>query len=200
MAANYPGPYELRLKYTVTAVPGGEQQHVQKFSLRLDSDPAPGTGFANIDVLCADNTTRTLSSVTLAWAALWASLYKTTDATLYTAELWKYTPETFLATYVSAMTVGQAGLSAVATVPASNVIITLRTTEGGIMRVSFLDTIIPVAEPLRYGDLSGDTLAMANFLFDAVNRPFLGRDTSFPFVFLGFYPGQNERLFKRRYR
>jgi len=48
MTIHYPGPYEIRLFYTITGGTG-VIQHEARYNLRVAGDPEPGTPFADIE-------------------------------------------------------------------------------------------------------------------------------------------------------
>jgi hypothetical protein len=194
MAINYPGPYEVRIFYTVTSF-----VHVQKLNVRLETDPTPGDDFSTINALRRDDAPYALDSEVDDWVVLMKAIYNTVSTTIDYAELWKYTPGTFDASFVSTYPIAVAGTSGTTTNAAGQYIITFRTTEGGIMKLSFMESIMALAarDTLPLGNAGADAIADAVV---AGTSPWLARDTSYPFSCIAAYAGQNEALFKKRYR
>jgi len=120
-------------------------------------------------------------------------------ATFDYCELWKYVPESFDASFVSTYDIGVEGATAAATVSSQQTIVTFRSTLGGIMKLSFMETVITT--------VARDTLPFDNATLDSVadavvagTVPWMARDGGYPFACIAAYPGQNEALFKRRNR
>lgn len=200
MTIHYPGPYEIRLFYTVTGGTG-VIQHEARYNLRVAGDPDPGTPFADIDALRRDDSPFALDGEIDDWIALIDGLYSSNlpMVTFDYCELWKYVPESFDASFVSTYDIGVEGATAAATVSSQQTIVTFRSTLGGIMKLSFMETVITT--------VARDTLPFDNATLDAVadavvagTVPWMARDGGYPFACIAAYPGQNEALFKRRNR
>jgi hypothetical protein len=194
MTVNFPGPYELRVNYTVDTF-----DHVLKLNVKALANPTPGTPFSGIDI---DDDV--LGSVDLATATdelidLLQPLFKSTDCTFTTAELWKNIPLTYQATYVSSYDINLAATGGAGTVTAGEVIYTFRTYEGGIMKVYLEEANRVMGGSRTYTQLTGDEQDLVDHII-APNARYVGRDTSSPFAFLKLHPGQNEAIFKKRYR
>lgn len=200
MALNFPGPYEVRLFYTTNLITV-PLQHQARYNVYVDGDPDPGTAFADIDVIRRDGSPFALDGEVDDWVDLMKGLYNSTAGigVIDYAELWKYEPESFDASYISTYPIAVTGTSATAQSPYTQVIVTFRTNLGGIMKISFLETIITQG--------AVDTLPFANATLDAMadalvagTVPWVGRDGGYPFACIAAYPGQNEALFKKRVR
>lgn len=196
MTTNFPGPYGLRFFYTVDSL-----DHKQEFNIDLDADPTPGDAFNLMDAIVRGPlvTTKNLQDVVDDWVTLWATRYNDTTAEMTRAELWKYTPMSFNAAYISSYDIGENGTAAGATVLNSEVIYTFRTVEGGVTRIHFEDTISTPGPSLTYTMLTASQQAIVDAVLGSENA-WLGRDTSQPLAFLQAHPGQNEKLFKIRNR
>jgi hypothetical protein len=193
---NYPGPYEVRLNYTVSAS-SVVLSHQQRLNVRISGTPTPGEIFPNIDALRRDDTPVALDEEVDDWVALLQPLFSNLT-TFVNAELWKYEALSFESSFVGVYTIGLAGTSGTAQ-PAGQAIMTFRTNEGGIMKISLMECNIAPAVSVTYPNLSVAGKALA----DAVQfgtSPWLARDTSYPFAFIALHPGQNEVLFKKRFR
>lgn len=200
MAINFPGPYELRIFYAVDG-PRNPKTHVQRNNLVLSDDPVPGTEtFDEIDVVLRNSTTQTLDVVTDEWVDLIRELYADGGDVVFTnAELWRYEPGTFLATFIAGYALSLDGVSTANTLIASQEIYTFRTQEGGIMKVSLMETVQSPGPPVLFSDLHPSRQAIVAYLL-AVDSPFIARDTSPPIAFMKMFPGQNESTFKWRHR
>jgi len=194
MALNFPGPYELRYFYTVDS-----RVHQLRHSLQLNDTPSVGDAFSTIIPIERDGDAVTsLNTHVDNFVAVFLPFLSSADGAVNRVELWKYTPSSFDAMYVSVYDISLAGTNVAATIPASQVIWTFRTQEGGILKITILDTTvgagISLVPPLP---------TVAQNIADYINNNnsiVLGRDTSYPFSVVGYYRGQNERLFKRLYR
>ena len=198
--ANYPGPYEVRFFYTVDATPGGPREHQMRLSCQLEADPEPGTLFADIDLTPRVAAAKALSLVAVEMANKIAPMFNSTDASIDRAELWKYTPLTFQADFISAHDLSIAGTSTDPTVPAGQLIATYRTFEGGVFKWTLMETAQTPGVKIAQAALTGDFLALATFFTNPTYSYWLARDTSYPLAGLGWFPGQNEHTFKDRYR
>lgn len=200
MALNFPGPYEVRLFYTVTGNTA-VLQHEARYNVRVDGTPAPGTPFSDIDVLRRDDSPFALDGEIDDWVALIDGLFTSTGTatTIDFAELWKYEAESFDAEFVSTYPIAVNGASGTSAVQAGQVIITFRTTLGGIMKLNFMETVVAsgVRDTLPFADATLDAIADATV---AGTVPWMGRDGGYPFACIAMYPGQNEAIFKRRNR
>lgn len=173
---------------------------MQRLNCDVDGSPAPGDPFSGIDVLRRDGTPFALDSEVDDWVDLIKLLFNSgAGNTIDYAELWKFTPGTFDAAFVSTYPIAVAGTSGSGTVPAGQVIVTFRSQLGGVMKLNFMETVIAQTTP--------DTLPFANAGLDAIadavvagTVPWMARDNGYPFACIAAYPGVNEALFKRRYR
>lgn len=202
MAINYPGPYEIRIIYTVT-ISSIAITHVQRLNCDVAGTPDPGTPPDEVlitrRIASLDPADDMMDAVVDEWITLIREIYNTTGTQFVRAELWKFDEESFDGVFVTSYDVGVGGNSASATQGASQTIYTFRTIEGGIMRLSFMETIhAPIAASPLSG-LTGATGAIRDFIIGDTNWV-LARDTSYPFASMNWSPGQNEAVFKKRYR
>ena len=194
MTANFPGPYGLRMFYTAST-----REHVQQLNIDLDQDAAPGDPFENLTVVTIAAQSPSLDAYVDAWVALMVPFYASATATIDYAELWKYDPGTYDATFISSYDIAEAGTAGGSTNIASEGIYTFRTTEGGVMKIVFEDTVTSPGASVPYASLGGSSADLVDFVLGD-GGGFLGKDTSFPISFLKFHPGTNERNFKKVYR
>lgn len=198
---NFPGPYEIRLYYTTTPTGMPSFQHIARYNINLTAAPSPGTTFNLLTVVPNGGAPTTLQAYIDAWVLLVkAAMSSNANNTIDFAELWAYTPLSFEASFVSAYSIAAAGTVGSAATPANEQIITYRTAEGGIMRQHFLEfaaqgTAVPDTPPFTSASFD----AIRTFV-TSVNNAWLGRDTSYPFATIAKYAGENEKLFKKRFR
>lgn len=200
MASNFPGPYQLRIYYTVTPTGLAAMQHVYQMNIDLDNPPDLGDDFADIDVKARLVASHPLSTVTDEIVALMVPHFDATEVTIDYAELWAYTPGKFDATYITVYAINEAGTSLDDTHPASQLIYTFRTYEGGVGRAVLMETTNVPGASVVYADMSVDAKAFADYYTGASDSFFLARDTSYHFICLAVHPGENEKTFKKRYR
>lgn len=177
----------------------GSLAHRMNLSVDLDADPDIGVTFPNIIALRRNGSTAQLSVMTAGLLAVLEPLFAAGSATFDRFELWKYTPLSFDASYVSSDDISDVGSSGSSSVLAGEQIFTFRTQEGGIMRVQLEESTEEPGGSQNYGELSALNKAVVDHFLDSDNI-WLARDTSYPIAFIGMHPGQNERNFKRRYR
>lgn len=196
MTMNYPGPYELRIYYNVYT--GSiTLTHCQRLNVRVDGTPVPGTPMGDIDFLRRDNTPFSATGEIDAWVTLMRARFATHANNVIThAELWKVAPQSFDASFVSTYGINVAANGAGNTTIAGQEIYTFRTLEGGIMKLSFMQTGEPVGPPKSYAALIAGQKAIVDAVVNGTS-PWLARDTSYPFAFIRMFPGQNEALFKK---
>lgn len=200
MTLNFPGPFELELSYSTTiAAAGGILEHVQRTNLNVISDPSPGTPFNSIQVLLRDGSNDDLNSVfNLSWYSLLLGVHST-QTTINTVTLWKYTPGTFVREFISAIAVGVAGSNGAAVIPASELILSIRTMEGGRMYVKFLELAGVIPGSFDTPPVSDPNIQDIIDYLEGPTCPWLARDTSYPLAVDKALPGQNEAVWKERY-
>lgn len=198
MAANFPGPWEVRINYTVDV--SGVVTHQQRLSFDVASVAGEiGDPFSDWvpEERDGDATVSLLNQMTTYTDLVKA--YYSSDLNLVDAELWKYALGTFDATWYSSMALAIPGEAATASIKNSEQIFTTRTTAGGIMRVHYMEGPVTRGgkQVLPLGNAPLDALA-DYFVHD--NNIWRGRDGGYPIAFLGMFPGENERMFKKTYR
>lgn len=194
MATNFPGPYGLRIYYTV-------QGREHKLELNFDTvDPVlPGDAYADIDVVRRGVSSAPLSTVQATLVTALVTQFASADATIDRSEVWSYTSGTFDAIFVTSDVINEAGTNAGNTTVAGEDIYTFRTEDGGILRLSLEEPVNVLGSSEVYADLTSDQQDLVD-IFTGGSVPWLGRDNSYPFVFLKRHPGKNERTFKKIFR
>ncbi len=198
MATNFPGPWEVRLNYTVLV--GGETStHQQRFSFSANTVGVVGDPFTSwIPVTRGGAEVLTLDAQVDAYALTMRDYYSAAF-NLVDAELWKYVVGTFDATWYSSKAIALVGTSASAVVQDSEQILVFRSTQGGTMRTHFMQGVVLRGgkQVLPLGNADLDTI-VDNLLL--TGNVWHARDNGYPIAFLGMYPGENEALFKARFR
>lgn len=200
MTLNFPGPYQLRLFYTTASASFAALQHVAQYNIALTTDPSPGAAFSTITAVTGTGGPIVLSTLVDNWVALLRPIFSNSaNNTIDYCELWKFTPGTNQSEFVSTYAIALAGQSASPMLASGMVIQTYRTIEGGIAKFYFMESVLTAttrdAPPFAPADMD----AIRDFIA-TTPRPFLGADTSYPFAAIAQFPGQNEALFKKRFR
>jgi len=114
-------------------------------------------------------------------------------------ELWKYPVAGFDAQYIATANVTVVGLSAVATSPAHQMTLTFRSAAGGVMRLQFMETVYVLNNKNTFP--TGITVidALATYTIGSTSV-IQARDDSRPVASLRASFGQNEKLFRKRFR
>ncbi len=198
MVQNYPGPYEVRIFYSTSPTGLPQMVHEQRLNVQLVGTPSPGDLYTSVTFLTRAGASVNASTATLAWVALIAGLYNT-NTEFISAELWRYAPLSFEATFITSLAIADTGDSASAPIAAGQLIYTFRTQEGGIMRLSFMETFVAPAAQQTAPYTPSQLNAVQTFVLGTTNW-ILARDTSYPIANVRLSPGQSEALFKRRFR
>lgn len=193
MAVNYPGPYQLDIHYTVSG-----ETHVAKYNVNLETAPSPGDSMSLINLVQRDGGLTPILSAITDWVNVIKAQFHT-SVTFDLAELWSVAPLSTDRTYINSQTIGIAGTSSNPVNLAHQVTMTFRTVEGGVMKIILLETsgVTLVREP--YAGAHPGYQAIMDYV-EGDDGWFLGRDTSYPIAKLNVIGGQNERVFKKRYR
>lgn len=198
MAINYPGEFEIRINYTVL-VGGITSNHQQRLNFDATTVGTIGQAFSNwfpIDQAGSDAVP--LSTKLADYLDLMRDYYPSTF-NIVNQELWKYTAGTFDATWQAAEGNTRVGTGTNPVSQDSEQIFTFRSDAGGIMRVHYMQGPLTrgAKQVLPLSDADLDALADA---FLTTTNVWKARDGGYPIAFIGLYPGENEALFKRRFR
>ena len=190
MTLNFPGPYQLRIFYTVS-LSSLVLEHMQSLNIALSPDPTPGDDFSTMQPVYPVGTTFTdLEDMLDTYIADMAACLGSASASINRVELWKYDPGTFDASFVGAKAYSQAGTSGSAGQAAAQSIVTMRTTLGGVFKYVIMESVIipAVTDP---GVIALAALEAIIASIESGEYPFLGRDGGWPFSRIAHYPGQN---------
>lgn len=196
MVTNFPGPYQADIFYT-TLVSGVPLEHVAKLNVDCVGPLFPGQDFSTIEFVTKGAGPVNGLAAILDWADLMKAFFHTAN-TIDRVELWSVAPESYDRTFISAADIGVDGTNVGATIPASQVIFTFRTSEGGIMRLNLMEASELPGRPQTLPNGFPTIDNVANFVVSD-NNWILGRDTSYPVATIRYLPGQNEKLFKFRF-
>lgn len=204
MAINYPGPYEIRIRYLDDTLAGPDLEHIQRLNVDLVGNPAQADDFGNYEFNDKAGATGVdLATLVEDYLAVFNALYSA-NCDIGLIDLWKYpTAQSFDSVFWSTYTpTANAGTAAGSNVAAAQDIYTFRTQEGGVMKLSLMEGESDPGTPQLYNSLSAARQALVDFILfgdgATYSAPFLGRDTSYPFSFIKRFPGQNEAVWKKR--
>lgn len=197
---NFDGLYELRIFYSTTPTGLSQMLHRLTIDLMIEGDPAPGTAFADIDVTMRSSAVMPLSDWLMDPGFFMEYLVDCYPvvAEFPTAELWFIPEGTYDATFISAFEVGLVGTSVTPSVAAQQTTFTFRSIGGGTARLQLMES-----------SFSGNTRqtppfsAVANALSifaTSLSSAILARDNTYIFARIAQNDGQNETLFKKRFR
>jgi hypothetical protein len=200
-ALNYPGPQQIRLFYTTSPTGFPAIQHQARMNIQVSAGTViPGTLFSALTVALRGGGSLALNTYIDNWVILMKVMMATAaNNTIDYAELWQYPPLSFNGSFVSTYAINVAGTSALAALPAVQNMITFRTIEGGIMKLNFMEGWSGQGAVDTPPFAQAGFQAIADFVISA-NNGWLGADTSYPFAIKALFPGQNEALFRKRYR
>jgi len=195
---NFDGLYELRIFYTTTPVGFTIMQHRMTLDIKVNDSPPPGTVFPDIDYTARNGTVSSFDGWVDALVVLLQAIYPAaTDISF--AEMWFIPEGTTSGTFISSYPIGVNGTSANPSIPARQVTLTFRSIGGGTARCQLMesDSNIDTVEFPPYSYV--DYFNIAEYI-TAPTSPVLARDNTFVFSNIKWNNGQNERLFRKRYR
>jgi hypothetical protein len=193
MAVNYPGPYEIELKYVYLTF-----EHVLRINCDVQSAPSVGDDPSTITLETRDTAGIALDDAVDEITDLLIPLFE--DATTFTSfNFWKYTASSFVKTFITSGDISKDGTFVGTNTLAGQKIYTCRTQEGGIFKMVLMEPAIGDSLITAYGSLGGSNQAVMDYIC-ASDTWMLARDTSYPIVPLNACNGQNEKVFRQRYR
>lgn len=193
MTSYFPGPYSVELRYLVDGV-----EHTQEFSVFINNEPGIGRPFAEYLAYMPDATEDPLDDVCDAYAVVMLPLMATT-VTLISATLWQYTAFSYERSWVSEYAMAYVGSHASPYIPAGQLTFSFRSSNGGIFKAILLESSAPGNDQSAIASLTSTGADYADwFLSD--DCPFLARDNGRPIAGLLLSRGQNERVFRKRFR
>lgn len=201
MAINLPGPYEVDYSYTVT-VSSVPLTHHFAVSCAVLGTPAVGSTPSSVLVANKGGGSQALDA---AANSLWNYYRPNLQGVSVVSPgytLWRYVPGTLERVFITSGTLtNPTGSSANPTIAASQVKLTMRTAAGGILQINQLEgaTSGSVVTPLIPAATGAWYVVLAQYLISSAGWV-LARDDSYPIAGLNVAFGQNEAVFKKRYR
>ena len=194
---NFPGEHEVRIFYE-TPIGGLTLEHRHTFDVLSDDGYPPGTDMTDIDITLRNGTTAILAEYITSYVFSFLPLLDT-PTTVNRAELWRYPPDGYDATFISAMTIGEAGTSTGSLIPNHYSMATFRTAGGSVLKLVLLEDVIIGDDQDNYPV----DLGLVDDWFDfvmAIDSGIVGQDNTFPIAPLRLSKGQNEAVWRRRNR
>lgn len=197
MAANFPGPFEVRINYTTNA--GSlARSHQLRLSMAMNIEADPGDPFSDWTAQSRLGATPQLDTWVDDLVALIAVRYPAATS-FVDAELWEYEEGTFNAAFRSSYSIGAVGVSMGTAIPDGQEIYTFRSQNGGSARLNLMEAIGTPGVSVAYPNTATSIDDIMEFI-TALASPVRARDGGYLFAPLNWHPGTNERLFKKRFR
>jgi hypothetical protein len=195
MTANFIGPYVIRVPYSSCGL-----SHNMQLNVDVVGAPTPGTPMVDIEFYNKGGGIQAADDALDDFFQLVRVGY-TNAVTFGPAELFYVIPTTEMVQWITAGVDTWTGNNAGSNVPASELILTYRTYEGGVMRQSFLEsanagTAHTALGSRGIGTFEGD---LWRYTVDDGNWV-LAKDTSYPIAPLFMCQGENEVLWRKHYR
>lgn len=194
MALNFPGPYEVRINYTVSSRP-----HVAKLNCFVVGAPDYVEDWASEYFLNKGGTSTQMDTAMDTWVALMGDLLNSGVATIDFAELWKYEPASFVSSYAGAYDISVAATAAFSLQPYTQNIFSFRTLEGNNMSIQLMEGVRVPTSRVTYASMNEQEQALVDHCLSN-DMVWQARDTSFPLAFRHLLCGQNEALWKKVFR
>jgi len=198
MARNYPGPYEVEYNILVSGL-----NHKMRLNCVVSgSAPAPGTLPTAISLMTKGGTPATLAVCANGfWEQIRLWYHTSVTCTGYT--FWRYPfVNSYVKDFITAGAVtNPAALASTAINQASQFTESFRSANGGSMKINALEvsfttltrnTLVPNASGTAEQKTAAYVLSSAGWM--------IARDDSFPIAATYYIGGQNETIFRKRYR
>jgi hypothetical protein len=197
----YDGKNELRIFYG-TSVGSVILPHRITIDFKQDALSAmpPGTPFASVPVSLHDGSTSNLGAQLTALLAVVRPNYRPTTEFSH-AEYWAYLPEPSEdAVFMGAETLALQGTAPAGTdTAAQQDLWTFRTVLGGIMKFQLMESV-SVSNLKQTPPFAPSTFEAVRTYFIGLTHPWVGRDDSRPLAAVALSSGQNEKLWRKRFR
>lgn len=198
MAINFPGPYEVRINYSVP-VGGTTLIHQHRFSLEMSVTAEPGAEFSEFTPLGRQGAYADDLEIYVGDYMTEVQPLFPTTADFNDAELWEYEAGSFNAAFRSVLALGLNGSSGSPGVQDGQLIISFRGTLGGPLKMDFRNTVLGQNIFQTFPTSEASVNSYAGFV-TTVNTPIRARDGGFAFSPLKLLPGANEAMTKKRLR
>lgn len=195
---NFDGLWEIRFFYTVT-LESRSLEHRLALDLNVTDSGSPGDNPSDFSLVGRDGTPHNLVDWIEDFVTLFRPCYKS-YMSVSRAELF-YIPEgTFDALFYTVYDIGAAGNNGGGTeFTAGQWTVTMRSVGGGGGRLQLMECINPSSQKSPTASTFAELVALANFVKDEAS-PVLARDNTFFLTTINYCAGQNEKLWRKRYR
>lgn len=198
MSENYDGLYEVTIIYDTTPAGFPLLEHTLTFDVEVTAPPEVGEAFSAINVAVRSGSPITLADAVDDFVAGMIGLYPAT-ATIIRAEL-NHIPEgTYDKTFISVYGIDEVGVNGTGSQVAKQATYTFRSLGGGSGRIQLMESSITLDTKQSYPYGSAVLNAIPDLVTSTANF-ILARDNTFMFANLHLSSGQNERLFRKRFR
>lgn len=195
MAILSPGPYIMELEYTVAGL-----THKSTHNCDVASTPTVGDDFTLIELATKGGTPVTADVWIANLVTAIETAFSSATAEFVTATLWQYSEIDNSRMFVSEYALGIPGDSAVAYRPAGQLVFTWRTSQGGIVKYNLMEASYAANDVQALGGIASGPFADLRDLFLSAGSPVLGRDNGYPIAALRVSAGENEALWRKRFR
>lgn len=195
----YDGQYEVTIIYDTEPTGFPVLEHTMTFDVLPITTVVPGLDFSDIEIELRNGASSFLDVAVDALVAGLIALYPP-SANIIRAEL-NYIPEaTFAKTFMSSYPIGEEGVNGdFDSQAAYQATYTFRSIGGGSARLQLMESSIVSNSKISYPYGSAALNAIPDLL-TATTGFMIARDNTFVFSNLHLSSGQNERLFRKRYR
>lgn len=195
---NFDGQYEVTIVYDTTPSDFTLLEHTLTFDVLPNAEIEAGIPFADIRIFNRVNTLVFLDASVDAFVAGMLGIYPA-STTIIRAEL-NYIPEgTFAKTFISTYPIDEVGTAAGDEQVASQATYTFRSIGGGSGRLQFMESSITGNSKTSYPYASAAQNAIPDLVTSDDNF-IIARDNTYMFANLHLSVGQNERLWRKRFR
>jgi len=157
-----------------------------------------GGNMSDFTLLCRDGTPIPADTAILMLVSLLTPLYSS-DVTFVEAGLWKYRPGTGEEDWYCSQVVDELGEATPPYKAADEVIWTFRTQGNHLMRFTMEETVTGGNTRTAQSLLTGDWAALRDYIISGDNW-IRARDGTYPIVPLYICRGQNEAIWRKRFR
>jgi len=193
MVSFMPGPWNMLIHSEVDGM-----GHNYQYSCATYTIGDVGDDMGDFTLLCKDGSPIPADTAVQTLVALLQPVYST-DVTFVDASLWKYRVGTYEMDWYSALTLGVVGTATPPYHPAEEIIWTFRTQANHQLRFTFEETVaggnLRTALSLQVGDWAD----IRDYLVSDANW-ILARDGTYPIVPMMSCMGQNEAVWRKRFR
>lgn len=195
---NFDGLWTMRYRYSTVPTGFIAMEHRLTFDVKMSAAGEVGDTFDNFLLTRRDGDIVDAET----WAAAFTAILKTTlNATseIATAELW-FTPEgTTDSTFYSVLAIGEVGSQVGNAAVAQQTTLTFRSAAGGIARIQVMEGYSS-GNQYEYPPYSLAPFEALSDLVVSAASPVIARDNAFLIAPNRMSNGQNEKLWRKRYR